>query len=74
MTGADVRQQGLGEQVFLVLEVVVEHAVGDLGLPGDVAHGQPGAAALVDQSRGGRDQVLAQVLSVAVAQHGGFPR
>jgi len=69
-----VGQQGLGEQVFLVLEVVVERAVGHLGFPGDVAHGQAGAAALVEQARGRPDQVLAEVLSVAVAEHGGLPR
>jgi hypothetical protein len=39
-----VGQQGLGEQVFLVLEVVVERAVGYLGFPGDVAYGQAGAS------------------------------
>ena len=70
----DVRQQGLSEQVFLVLEVVVQRAVCHLGFPGDVAHGQAGAAALVEQSRGRPDQVLAEVLSVAVSEHGRFPR
>lgn len=63
-----------GEQVLFVLEVVVEHTVGDLGFPRDVADSQPCAAPLIDQPRGGRDQVLAQVRAVAVAQHGGFPR
>ena len=67
-------QQGLGEQVFLIVEVVVQHAVGHLGFPGDVAHGQPGAPALVEEPGGGGDQVLAEVLSVAVAKHGRFPR
>jgi len=56
-----VRQQGLREQVLLVLEVVVQRAVGDLGFPGDVPDDQPGAAALVDQPRGRGDQVFAEV-------------
>ena len=71
---ADVRQQGLRQQVLLVLEVVVQRAVGHLGFPGDVPDGQPGAAALVDQPGGGGDQVFAEVLPVAVAEHGWFPR
>ena len=72
-----MREQGVRQQVVLVVEIVVQHAVGDLRLPGDVAHGQPGAAPLADQPRRGRDQVLAQVpgaAPVAVAEHGRFPR
>ena len=66
----------MGEQVLFVLEVVVEHAVGDLGLPGDVTHAQPGAAPLVDQPRRGGDEIVAQVLAVAVAvaKDGWLPR
>jgi ATP-binding cassette, subfamily B, bacterial len=69
-----VGQQRVGQQVFLVLEVVVQHAVGDLRLPGDVADGQRTGAALADQPRGGGDQVLAQVLRVVAAEGSGFPR
>ena len=62
------------EQVLFVLEVVVEHAVGDLGLAGDVTHAEPGAASLVDQPGGSGDEVLAQVLAIPTTQDGRFPR
>jgi hypothetical protein len=64
----------MGEQVLFVLEVVVENPVSDLSLPGDVADGQPGAAALADKPRGGGDQVVTQALAIAVTQDGWFPR
>ncbi len=69
-----VGEQRVDEQVFLVLEVVVEHPVGHLGLAGDIPHGQARAAPLVDQPGGGLDQVVAEVLAAVVAQHGRLPR
>ena len=69
-----VGQQRVGQQVLLVLEVVVEDAVGHLGLPRDVADGQRAGTALADQPRGDGDQVPAQVLRVPAAEDAGSPR
>ena len=70
---ADVGQQPVGEQVVLVREVVVQGAVGHLRLAGEVADGQPGAAALADEPGRRRDQVLPQALA-ATAEGSGLPR
>jgi hypothetical protein len=75
LDGLDVSVQGEREELFLAREVVVEHAVGDLGLPGDVAHGEAGGAAQGYEAFGGGDQVLAQALTAAaVTQDGCFSR
>ena len=71
---ADVGEQRVDELVFLVLEVVVEHTVGDLGFTRDVPDRQAGAASLVDQPGSGGDQVVAQVLAAVITQHGRLPR
>jgi len=63
-----------GEQLFLVGEVVVQNPVGDFGLAGDGADGEPGAAVTGEKSRGGGNQVFPQGPVAAVAQSRGLPR
>jgi len=54
--------------------VVVQDAVGDFGLAGDGADGEPGGAVAGDEPRGGGNQVFPQGPVAAVAQSRGLPR